>query len=130
MTSTKIVAAGVLAAIGADVSLPLKTAFGATTRSYTLEVQVTNGVKAEATRMLKLELLFVSSNNTGTAANMVPSLALHAQKLIIDLKCEPGAITFKATKEFVATGTNLFTWFNCPELPLAAAVDLWLNEHT
>lgn len=130
MTNTKIVTAGVLAAAGANISNAVKVALGATTTRFTLEAIITNGAVGEPTSKLRVGLHFATSNATGTAAAEVPALVQGSQAKHVDIKTEPLAVSYIATKDFFPNGSNIFVWLETPKLPAAAAVDVWLNELT
>lgn len=130
MTSTKVINAGVLTAAGEDISNPTKLALQATTVRYTLEVKVTNGASNFPDLINRLECLFDTSNETGTAAATVPNLVENCKICTAKVKHSPLAITIWKSRDYFVNGTNLFVWLRHGNLPIAAAVDVWLNEMT
>lgn len=128
MTNTNVTTDGTLAAAGSELSNAAKTTLGATTRGYTLEGIILNGAVPENTKQLVVELRFKASNIDGTAAVMAAALALGCETKTVKLKMAPAETTYFTTKVFIPTGSILYTWFNSPNLPAAATVNLWLTE--
>lgn len=130
MTSTKVITAGVLTILGEDISNPTKLALQATTVRYTLEVKVTNGANNFPDLLNRIECLFDTSNETGTAAATVPNLVENCKTLSAKLKHSPSSVTIFKSRDYFVNGTNLFVWLRHGNLPSNAAVDVWLNEMT
>lgn len=127
MTNTKIINAGTLVLAGSDLSNATKVTLPASTKKYTLEVVITNGLVPEGTAALVPELRFATSNVDGVAATIAAQLTLNSQVQRSRILPGRSSVTQFTTKPFVPTGSLLYVWFSSPALPADATVDVWLN---
>lgn len=127
MTNTKIIDAGTLDDAGSELSNATKVTLPASTKQYTLEVIITNGVVPEGTVAIAPELRFATSNVDGVAATIAAQLELNAQMHRARVKTGKSEVTHFTTKPFVPTGSLLYVWIAHPALPADAAITVWLN---
>lgn len=128
MKNTQIITAGTLLAAGEELSNATKVALQASTREYTLEVIITNGLLPEGVSELLHEVCFATSNTNGVAATVAALLTFNSEMKSSRVKSERSAVTYFRSKPFVPTGAFLYLWINHSKLPADATVDVWLNE--
>ena len=128
MTSTKVIAAGTLAAAGAGNANLDENAVAVTTQKISVSFVATSGNQGEK-ELGTVRVYFVTSGETGITT---PWINYKNEVRFIESKLNPGpsAKTYAASEAFVPKGANIYTWTENGVLTQAGVIDVYVNEVT